>query len=365
MKHFVRPLSTLLTSCLFFLFAHAFPRALPIPQGQDGSGSRELIGDLRTVGPTTPVGRSIANIIMGSESGQSSVIGQRPANDTACAADPCCVWYDVSLALTVLFLGPAGRCNNQARAAIRLGFHDAGTWSKTNRDSGLDFGGADGSLLMNFGEDARAENNGLQGIIGKLRIVQKLFKIGFADLVQYASIHAVVTCPLGPRLRAFTGRKDATRAAPDGLLPDVHAAADSLIALFQDKTIVPHDLAALLGAHSTSKAFVQPGVPAGTPQDTTPAVWDVRFYNETIQSPSPKGVFVFPSDAVLSKHPAVSTEWNSFIDAQSHWNEDYATAYTRLSMLGVNNINSLRECSQTLPPARPDFPGASVQFADS
>lgn len=114
---------------------------------------------------------------------------------------------------------------------------------------------------------------------------------------------------------------DATKAAPDGLLPDINAPADQLLALFQDKTIIPHDLAALLGAHSTSKAFTQPSVTAGTPQDQTPAIWDVRFYNETIQSTPPKGVFVFPSDSTLAKHPSVQTEWNSFIGNQLHWNE--------------------------------------------
>lgn len=105
------------------------------------------------------------------------------------------------------------------------------------------------------------------------------------------------------------------------MLPSIDAPADQLIALFKDKTVTPHDLAALLGAHSTSKAFTQPNVAPGAPQDQTPAIWDVRFYNETIQSPSPKGVFVFPSDLKLSQHSEVQSEWNSFIGNQLHWNE--------------------------------------------
>lgn len=106
-----------------------------------------------------------------------------------------------------MFIGAQARCNDRARAAIRLGFHDAATWSKSLRDSGQDYGGADGSILMGFGEAARLENNGLQDIIGRLQQVQKQFGVGFADLVQYAAIHAVVMCPLGPRVRAFVGRK--------------------------------------------------------------------------------------------------------------------------------------------------------------
>jgi len=106
-----------------------------------------------------------------------------------------------------MFTGAKARCNDQARAAIRLGFHDAGTWSKSNRDAGKDYGGADGSIMMGFGEESRAENNGLQDIISRLQKVQKQYGVGFADLVQYAAVHAVVMCPLGPRLKAFVGRK--------------------------------------------------------------------------------------------------------------------------------------------------------------
>jgi hypothetical protein len=59
----------------------------------------------------------------------------------------------------------------------------------------------------------------------------------------------------------------------DNLLPGVHADADSLVQLFIDKTISPHELAALLGAHSTSKQFGVDTTQVGAPQDTTPGVW--------------------------------------------------------------------------------------------
>jgi hypothetical protein len=35
--------------------------------------------------------------------------------------------------------------------------------------------------------------------------------------------------------------------------------------------------------------------------------------------------------------------------------QDYAKSYTRLSLLGVNNINDLKECTKVLPPARKSF----------
>jgi len=172
--------------------------------------------------------------------------------------------------------------------------------------------------MLGFGEDARGENNGLQDIIKKMQKVQKKHGVGAADLIQFAANHATVTCPLGPRVRTFVGRKDATKAAPDGLMPDRLDPADKLIALFQDKTIQPHELAALVGAHSTSKQFTEDPRRAGAPQDTIPGVWDVKFYNETIQPNPPKKLFVFESDVALANDPRIHDEWMDFVDDQDH-----------------------------------------------
>lgn len=160
--------------------------------------------------------------------------------------------------------------------------------------------------------------------------------------------------------------QDGTRAAPDGLLPSVNADADTLFNLFRDKTISPHELTALVGAHSTSQQFAtSPNrKDFGKPQDTTPGIWDVSFYNETIQpTPLPK-TFRFASDSVIAKDPRSSDEWNSFIGDQSHWNEDYAKAYVRLSLLGVNVINGMTECTKTLPKAQPSFAGSTEGFVE-
>lgn len=65
----------------------------------------------------------------------------------------------------------------------------------------------------------------------------------------------------------------AQQPSPDGLLPSVHSGADTLINLFNDKTIMPHELAALIGAHSTAKQFKQDLATSGMASDTTPGVW--------------------------------------------------------------------------------------------
>jgi hypothetical protein len=193
-----------------------------------------------------------------------------------------------------------------------------------------------------------------------------------ADLIQMGATVATVACPLGPRIRSFVGRKDSPMQATDGLLPDVNAPADSLIQLFEDKTIKPHGLAALVGAHTTSQQrFFQPQR-ALDPQDSSPGVWDVLFYGQTLDPNPPKRVLKFPSDIVLSTHPRIASEWKDFAASQDHWNDvsfqkifinfhpltqlqDFAKEYVRLSMLGVFNINNLTECTKVLPPAIKGF----------
>lgn len=237
-------------------------------------------------------------------------------------ASPGCVWRHISIAMSLAFTGPTLRCNDLARAAIRLGFHDAGTWSVKLAAQGQDFGGADGSIAL-AGEISRPENKGLETIVKQMILWQKTYGVGMADLIQFGANHATVTCPLGPRIRFFAGRKDSTSPAPDGLLPDARASAQSLIDLFDDKTISAHELAALVGAHTSSRQFNFDTTRTGAPQDSTPGVWDVLFYNQTVQSNAPAQVMRFPSDVALAAHPAMSGEWAKFSlgggVGQDHW----------------------------------------------
>lgn len=136
-----------------------------------------------------------------------------------------------------------------------------------------------------------------------------------------------VTCPLGPRVRTFVGRRDNIRPSNPGLLPDARDSAEKLISLFGAKTISPHGLVALVGAHSTSqqrffdrKRALDPQVRRGRQtyllwinkkQDSTPGVWDTLFYAQTTEN-KPKRIVKFPSDINLSKHPKTKSEWNAF-----------------------------------------------------
>lgn len=321
---------------------------------EDGTdGENVLIGDLVT-GITTPEGQKIADLLLDNKNTKEEnfEVGTPPSfqDHTGCSTstDPCCKWYFISKELNGAFLAADGQCTALARQSVRMGFHDAGTWSSKLAAAGQDHGGADGSLVL-FGELSRPENFGLEGAAGLAEQLYHKYGVSMADLIQYMANHAAVSCPLGPRVRTYVGRKDATKAAPDGLLPSVHAPADDLIALFADKTISAHDLTALLGAHSTSTQRSVDSSKAGYPQDSTPGVWDVKYYNETLEAHENDCIFKFESDVKLSKHASMAAEWQKFVGDQSHWNEDYARAYLRLSLLGVNNINDLKECTLTLP----------------
>jgi L-ascorbate peroxidase len=136
------------------------------------------------------------------------------------------------------------------------------------------------------------------------------------------------------------------------MLPlDMHAKPDFLLELFQNKSMNARELAALVGAHATSRSFHQtpPGRgDIGLPQDSTPGVWDVNFYAETTNPP--EGVFVFDSDLALSQHAVVGPEFNAFVGRQGRWNAAFVRAMTKMSLFGVpGGSANLTDCTEFIP----------------
>ncbi|CAN9298113.1 unnamed protein product [Alternaria alternata] len=240
--------------------------------------------------------------------------------------------------MTAKFNGTSGRCSKFARQAVRLGFHDAAVWSKRKKD-----GGAGGGILLSD-EMSRADNNGLSAIADQTKKWYHKYNqygMSMADIIQF-----------GANVRDHN-----SKAGPTGLLPEKKDSANKLIKLFQDKTIDAHDLVALVGAHTTSQQRFVDTTRDGDPQDSTPGIWDMAFYPQTTNN-APVRVIKFRSDINLSKDSRTSPSWQQFSDratAQGRWNADYAKTYTRLSLLGVDNINDLKECTKVLPAERPTF----------
>ncbi|KAJ3498026.1 hypothetical protein NLG97_g1447 [Lecanicillium saksenae] len=326
-------------------------RALEV-QDQD---SPVLIGDLATLADDrlSSTGNTIKDILAGRALSEElfdhySSVPDRDSPE--CKADTCCIWKHIADEMNAKMKGTAGRCNNLARQAVRMGFHDAATWSTGTGTAG----GADGSLVLAHECYDRPINKGMESGCDQMQEwfdKYKSYGISMADLIQMAATVGAVTCPLGPRVRSFVGRQDNTNAAPENLLPQPTDSADSLIELFGNKTISPADLVALVGAHTTSQQeFVDPSR-AGDPQDSTPGIWDTAFYGQTLNSAAPRRVFKFQSDINLSKDKRTRGTWAGFIGltGQIPWNLAYAKAYVRLSLLGVYNINNLTECSKALP----------------
>ena len=73
-------------------------------------------------------------------------------------------------------------CGNAARAATRLAFHDAGTFSRLPQNRGFS-GGADGSMLSDPAEIERPENGGLREIVEALRPLPRRFRVSNGDLL--------------------------------------------------------------------------------------------------------------------------------------------------------------------------------------
>ncbi|TFK69705.1 heme peroxidase [Pluteus cervinus] len=245
-----------------------------------------------------------------------------------------------------------GRCNDNTRAAIRLAFHDAGTFSLALQSAGQPNGGADGSLLTDPDEVNRPENNGLQTIVGLLQPFPARYGVSPGDIIQVAGTLAVIACPGGPQIKTWVGRSPPANINPTGLLPDTHAAVPVLTARFADMGFGTRELMALIGSHSTARQrFVDPAR-AGQTLDTTVDIWDVRFYTETQNNITNPNVFHLPSDLAFSQHPTTQQDYNRFVggDRQSNWAGDYQKAHEKMSLLGYNQ-NSLTDCTEFMPVA--------------
>jgi hypothetical protein len=127
---------------------------------------------------------------------------------------------------------------------------------------------------------------------------------------------------------------------------------DSLLQLFLDKGFTASELAALIGAHTTSTAFKQAdfGIPDGGAQDSTPGKWDINYYAETY-NPPPK-VYRFASDINLAqKNTTVGKQFAGFVGQQNKWGSAFANAMAKLSVLGISASaqGNFADCTGFLP----------------
>ncbi|CAK7263743.1 hypothetical protein SEPCBS119000_000638 [Sporothrix epigloea] len=322
---------------------------------QDGNAtgpSTVLLADLATGGAVTPSGEIIRSILQNTAPAtvDNSIVYTRPAavanrgqgglDSVACRQDTCCVWSYIVAPMNTSVTVP-----------------------DFAQDGSVGSGGADGSLLLSAGELQRSENRGMGNYADLMLSWRNAFSryapgLTVADLIQVGATVATVTCPGGPRIRTFVGRPDVDGRIPppaQHLLPSPDSSAATILELFAAKTFSATDVVALAGAHTVSHQYVTEPRYAGAPQDTTDGVFDSRFYAETEAAVPPAGIYSFQSDKQLSTDAATQSLWSQYAqpDAQTKWAEEYATAYFRLSLLGVQKLNGLTDCSGVLPLAKP------------
>ncbi|KAI0120376.1 class II peroxidase [Hypoxylon sp. NC0597] len=239
------------------------------------------------------------------------------------------VWTDVAADLKLTLLDIDGTCNDDARAAIRLAFHDCFP------------GSCDGSIILADECAERGENAQLVDICSTLSDKANLFDVGIADLIQFAAAFGIASCPGLPAISVKVGRVDSSTASPTGQMPSANDNATSIVAAFAAKGFSATELVALIGAHSAAKDL------NGNALDSTVDSLDTNFYTETAEGTAPASL---NSDISLSNSTETRADWNTFGADASAWADAFVPAMEKLSLLG-NDEASLTDCSSVITEA--------------
>ncbi|KAI1079162.1 heme peroxidase [Whalleya microplaca] len=238
------------------------------------------------------------------------------------------VWTDVATDLKTLFVGSDGTCTDDARAAIRLSFHDC--WP----------GACDGSIILADECGDRTENIQMVGICGTLGDMATDSGVGTADLIQFAAAMGIAAAG-GPSITVKVGREDVSTANPENQMPTREDDAATLISAFAAKGFSATELVALVGTHSAARDA------SGAALDSTIGKMDSNFYNETAAGTAPTSL---DSDRFLSNSSQTSSDWAKFGASSSAWSTAFVPAMEKLSLLG-NDEASLTDCSSVLTAA--------------
>ncbi|RPD57420.1 Mn peroxidase MNP5 [Lentinus tigrinus ALCF2SS1-7] len=275
------------------------------------------------------------------------------------------------------------QCAEEAHESLRLTFHDAVAFSPSAAARGqFAGGGADGSIVLFSETETNFHANlGTDEIVALQKPMIAKHNISAADFIQFAGALALTVCPGAPRVDFLLGRKDATRAAPDGLVPEPFDTIDDILARMLDVGFQDFEVVWLLSAHTIGAADrVDPTIPR-TPFDSTPGIFDTQFFIETqlrgqtfpgqsgvhgeVTSPL-RGEMRLQSDHLLARDSRTACEWQSFTNDQEKFEETFPDVFNRLAVLGVDT-NTLIDCSEVIPqppplPAsvRPHFPAGKT-----
>ncbi|KAJ6492305.1 manganese peroxidase 1 precursor [Mycena sanguinolenta] len=281
--------------------------------------------------------------------------GNRVNNEACCALFP--VLKDIQANMFDL----DEPCGDAAHTALRVAFHDAIGFSKTNRSFGT---GADGSMFI-FAETELSFGANL-GIADAFNLEAPFIAkhdISVADFIQFAASVSLTECPGVVRPTFMFGRVDAKFAAPDGTVPEPFESVGGILARMADAGFSPAEVVALLASHSIAGADdVDPTI-SGVPFDSTPSVFDTQFFVETqlrgtlfpgtggnqgeVES-AMAGEIRLQSDNNLARDPATACLWQANVNNQAHMASSFQKAFAKMQVLG-QDVSKMVDCSDVIP----------------
>ncbi|KAI0027370.1 manganese peroxidase 3 [Vararia minispora EC-137] len=284
-----------------------------------------------------------------------------PDGNTATNA-ACCVLFPIVQNLqTNLF--DNGTCGDGAHAALRLSFHDAIGFSRTNSSFGT---GADGSIFIFQNTELGFHANiGIDDAVAQETPLIKAVNgsISTADFIQLAAAVSLTNCPGTVRPTFMFGRKDATFPAPDGTVPEPFDSVTKILERMGDAGFSPAEVVAVLASHSIAGADnIDPNL-VGLPFDSTPSTFDTQFFIETqlvgttfpgtsgnqgeVAAPL-QGELRLQSDFLLARDQRTACFWQANVNNQAHMARTFQSAFAKMQILGQEE-SDLIDCSEVIP----------------
>ncbi|PIA42435.1 hypothetical protein AQUCO_02000110v1 [Aquilegia coerulea] len=213
----------------------------------------------------------------------------------------------------------------KAAGLLRLVFHDAGTFDKSDNS-----GGMNGSIVY---ELDRPENAGLKKsvkILEKARSeLDEREQVSWADMIAVAGAEAVSVCG-GPVIPVQLGRVDSMVPDPEGKLPEESLDAFGLKQCFLGKGFSTQELVALSGAHTLgSKGF-------GNPIAFDNTYFKILLEKPWLSSAGMSNMVGLPSDRALPEDDECLRWIKIYADDQNTFFEDFKNAYIKLVNSGVS-----------------------------
>ncbi|KAH9935221.1 manganese peroxidase [Epithele typhae] len=294
-------------------------------------------------------------------------------NNGVAVPDACCVWLDVLDDIQQnLFDG--GECNEDAHEALRLTFHDAIGYSPKLVRAGK-FGcvafildPSHGSIMQWSDIELQdPANDGMDEIIEAERQIALRYNVSFGDFIQFAGAVGVGNCKGGPQLLFFSGRKNDSKPAPAGLIPQATDSVDTIINRVGDIGFSALQLVWMLISHTVgTQNTVDPTI-AGSPLDSTPYDFDAQFFVETllngtinpggqdqvptggVLSPYP-GEFRLASDFAVARDPRTACEFQHMLLDRQNMLQKYKVVMNTLALLGQgSNVAFMTNCTNIIP----------------